>query len=76
MMNNRIKAFVEAFKLVQFEGVIIADIRRIGIQYQVDGDLLLQAIASQNSGPAAIILGVDVEDLDNAIELSQNKELN
>lgn len=76
MQNAKIKAFVEAFKLVQFEGVTIADIRRIGIQYQVDGDLLLRAIASQNSGPAAEILGVDLEELDDAIALSQNKELN
>lgn len=76
MQNAKIKAFVEAFKLVQFEGVIVADIRRIGIQFQVDGDLLMQAIASGRSGVAAEILGVDIDELDEAISIGLKKELN
>lgn len=76
LMHVRIKAFIEAFKLVQHDGVTIADIRRIGIQYRVDGDLLLRAITADNSGPAAEILEVDVNELDEAIAQSQKKELN
>jgi hypothetical protein len=75
-MNARIKAFGAAYKAAMNQQVHIGDIRRIGLQFGVDDDRLLMALNCQQSGMAAEILGVDVDELDKEIDRVKRMELN